>query len=176
MHHDIDDFLIDTKFQPFAHWFQKLTGLTNFWLAKWCIFFYGTSYVLERVINEAYFDSGFVGMMLIPLISIVFFITLDLDDKKWKNGGFMNENRIDTFWFFSRILFLYICAFELVTGVVNVNFLFYLPEMFYTATLYFFTCTPIPPSKSKIRKLYEKVLIKIDEKLSEKPEPVPVKN
>lgn len=48
----LDDFLLH-KAERFAHWFQRMTGRTNFWLAKLCF--------------VAYCLGGGVSMLLVPV-------------------------------------------------------------------------------------------------------------
>ena len=43
------------------------------------------------------------------------------------------------------------------------------------AHLYFSACTPMPPSKSKVRRWYEGVITRISDSLAPTPEPIPIR-
>ena len=189
----IDDYLMDTKFQPFSNWWQKLTGLTNFWLAKWsfvlaivsmillCVVFYRIDGQLS-VFGPAVYSLAFIAMVLfirdihdIKKEEMVFAKNHSnvLNGRRVKN----KKSRISQFcvWF----IFSIFSIFWLLSGIFLIKalvFAYISSQSFVLLGFYFGDCTPLPTSKSKIKILLEKVAGKINEKLSEKPDIFPVEN
>lgn len=165
----IDDLLIDKIFQPFAHWWQKLTGLTNFWLARWCLVLFVVFMALVAMNFSGIYSSINKGLIIVATFFVFnLFTVLKKRDKNSDGCSLMNEDRINPISCFIRILFFYLCGIFFVIGGVVKDFSSFSLIMLYTTVLCFAACTPLPPGKSKTRKWCEK--------LSELPEGIPLKS
>ena len=167
----IDDLLFDVKFgaQNISNEWQELTGLTNFWIAKWLVILWAILNTFSSIQNGVFSRDKWIVVMM-WFITIWFFYLTEHKDKNWKNNGVANEERIIPVCLFLRTVLICFCVFELIGWGITGNSGALFPFIFYTAFFYFSACTPLPPSKSKVRKWYEKTLIKINKKLSESPE------
>lgn len=188
----IDDYLMD-KFQQFSNWWQKLTGFTNFWLARLSFVLAIVSIIL--LCSIFYRMGGQLSVFapvvyLVALIAIVLFVR-DIHDLKKEemvftkkitntlNGRMVKnkKSRISQLcvWF----IFSISSIFWLSSGVFLIKalvFAYISSQSFVLLGFYFGDCTPLPPSKGKLKILLEKVGGKINEKFSEKPDTFPVKS
>lgn len=179
----IDSYLID-KYERFSHWVQKLCGLTCFDLARICpyvIIFYPYYLYCNYTkigLSTLCFELGF-KLLFVRFAVRIGGIKSDIDEAEKQalssmEMGFKNPlasgepeamNRITTFllsFMAINLLDLFFSA-KLVTGTTL------WASLFYTAIHYFIACTPLPPNKSKARKLLES----IKTKLSLTPSPLP---
>jgi len=161
----LDAFLIDKVFQKFAWWFQKLTSRTNFWLARVCFIIAALCYILWIAVP---FSSLSWLSGLIVSLTVVFYVTAMLwmvqRLEKWeeiflkKQGNQPTVNMLRVMGVFIRIMGLFIC---LIVGSQSIllyqmtewlSFLFgLLFSAIGVAGVYFQSCTPLPPCKSKVR-------------------------
>ena len=102
MLHKIDDFLIDKISQPLAHWWQKLTGLTNFWLARWYSVLFVVFMALAVINFSGIYLSFSKGLIVITTVLVFNFFTVY---KNMENHTLMNEDRINPILCFIRVFF-----------------------------------------------------------------------
>ncbi len=178
----VDDWLFDNRYFGFqailTKKFQEFTGRTCFWLAKWSVFTWMVCHVLSFIHSGFEAVSGMIAVGVM-VITPIFWIKAEYSEKSFLNtpAGSVGANpeRVHELLIILRVL----CA---LASVGNLPFLMLAPAfggvqiIFWTAGLYFFACTPLPPSKSTVRKWYEKALTKVNDALSPKPEPVPIEN
>jgi len=162
----LDDRLFDYVFQPFQDWWQKLTGYTCFWLAKWCAVGVFVWHFLADMVGLQDGEVSFVFLVVWNVLMLFFvafaFLFCELVDKEFARGrGYANEERVGTVSAILRkctvlIVYVAVAAFPLafaIGGVRNLYILFSL--IFLLAFLYFSACTPLPPQKSKVRRWVE---------------------
>lgn len=165
----IDQGLID-QFERFSHWFQRLTGLDCFWLAKRSfdlalIFAFVSIYLTARVLPNV---SSF--------ISILVFLVLRLESEciatdyyEDSAGDTKNNVRVDPTYIRTRKLltfltFLAICAiqFDLAMQYYNSHDLTLLADAIgFLFGPYFMACTPLPPGNSKFSQLIKSLTAKL---------------
>lgn len=181
-----DNVLIDDLFQPLAHRAQRLTGKTNFWLAKWacilgCIALLFTCVQAVLFFGIASLMGKLVVFLLLTEIFLAFFHIRELEreDRRFSENreGVMNKERIIG----SRkrammlILLLFFITFLLplafATPIWGMTVSFVVAEIAYLSYYYFHACTPLPPGESKARKWLGAFLAKLNEKLSPMLEP-----
>jgi hypothetical protein len=149
-----DDFLIDKVFEPFAHWFQKLTGKDCFWLAEIIIGLYIILYGWEISLESE-------NMLLFALRFAVFgsfliFVYIR-QTHQWRehtyrnlDKGFANPLRKIPIL---RIL-LWIVAF---LTLIPFNWFTVADSITLLCWAYLISCTPLPPGQSKLKKWLEKL-------------------
>ncbi|MBI1957310.1 MAG: hypothetical protein HYS44_02535 [Candidatus Niyogibacteria bacterium] len=144
-----DNWLI-LQFERFSHWFQRLTGKTNFFLTA----------ALSLVISVVYFFLAFFTQLPIYFIGSAFFFIYSIF-AQWseKQGldrvsrGFANPKKTLLPIKFIRIgipvIYVPLIFSNLEFGVVNwmSNGILFLVW----AILYLFACDPLPPGTSKLR-------------------------
>jgi hypothetical protein len=170
----VDYFLVE-NFQQFAHYFQRLTGRTNFWLAALAykihllnlVIFIAVS-VIKSVRNNKIAEE-LVFLILLFLIALgigkITMLSVKRCEKKDRdffmdNQGLMNLNLI--ILSAHRIMVLLMTSVNLF-GLGLVAFVLGMPEymfillfgIFYVIAIYFEACTPLPPGKSKVKEWLE---------------------
>src|SRR3989344_6270197 len=165
---EIDSFLIDEVFQPLAHKFQRLTGKTNFWLAKWCGIMTAISGIsFATALYYKYETPGlfFLGVAILyafwMLITIIY---AEIKDQSIPDH-FLNTDRIR--YVPDRmviLLLLLVSSIILPSLFLKVEGLFLeLSIIFGWWSIYFMSCTPLPPGTSKFRKWLNRLLWKLNE-------------
>lgn len=171
---DIDNRLFDHIFEPFSGWFQRLTGLTCFRLAKWCCVLVVLFYILFSVTNSLKGDWQIMELSFCSVTFILWFFCAVICEKKEKqfakSPGTANEDR------YSQVLVFVRCAIGvafintiLVTtlfciwfGMVGNNMVARMAmSLFFLSIVcfqYFSACTPLVPKQSKIRKWLERAM------------------
>jgi len=179
----LDNWLFDAKygFQNIQNRWQRLTGLTCFWLARFFSAIFAAGYGIGAIIGAIGLDfvgRGFaiVSMLLVTTWNLSYISFLKKEEKKYLYGdkaGVMNKRRIETTCVNLRTVLLFFVtlssAFALHAGSAwSLAF-----AVGYAAALllvYFASCTPLPPQKSTMRKWWERIFAV----LNEKPELMPV--
>ncbi len=189
MLNNLDSYLIDKIFQRFAHWWQELTGLTNFWIAKWmyvCTAILATFLLIVWAVltNMPTFFNSIVYLILtlVFILMIHGIFILEMKDKEFtkKHSGVINEGRINgvgrrvlglivTVIFLINFLYFFMDNIKLLLEIFTITYFFL--QVCYFIGVYFEDCTPLPPGKSKLKKWNEKTLFKINKKMFEKEEP-----
>lgn len=165
----IDQKLIDI-YERFSHWFQRLTGLDCFWLAK-------RSFDLALIVA---FVSIYLTARVFPnvssFISILMFLILRLESEciardyyEDSAGETKNNVRVDPTYIRMRKLltfltFLAICVilFDLAMQYYNAHDLTLLADTIgFLFGPYFMSCTPLPPGNSKVSQLIKSLTAKL---------------
>ncbi len=161
----IDSFLLDKIFELFSNWWQRLTGLNNFWLARQVLmlsFIFSVLFVAD-VFKNVYltlciFFSGFFFYGLLYILIIIG--EQNYLSREYLRGA-RNPRSINLLYTIVRLvlLFLFIsfvcfCLF----GIAKVNDYYVLfilgAYVTITATAYFASCTPLPPATSKVKEWF----------------------
>ena len=164
----LDDFLMD-KFQKIAWWFQKLTGRTNFWLARICFIIAALCYILWIGLPFSFlswFNALVISLVGVLYLAAVLWLVQRLE--KWEKvflkeqGNQPAVNILRVRGVFLRIMVIFICLIVggqsiLIYRMTNVaSFLF---GLLFTAIgvagVYFQSCTPLPLCKSKVKEWLE---------------------
>ena len=156
-----DRFLLNTVFQPFAHWFQDWTGKDSFFLARCFIFIHCFLAVLcdfeEDKIGVKLVFMIFLDLFLI-LFDIVFYLVAKSFYDHYNKPGLMSMVVI---WLLpGRCIAMFGLLLTPILGLRYGLLHVVLEEgacICFLVFLYFLSCTPKPPSKSKVRKHIEKL-------------------
>ena len=152
-----DQFLIEVIFERFAHWFQRLTGKTCFWMARFsmCVLF--VTIGIDIGVSLCQYKAADLLMNVIVggfLISVIPGAIQKVERKVVP--GVRNYLAIATWPVLIR-------SYSVITLMLNLIFFPALQkpptgQVGYLAlimTIYFMSCTPLPPGKSKIKKWLE---------------------
>ncbi len=167
----IDDFILGL-FTKFSHWFQRLTGKTNFWLAYICLslwvgdlFVMAFNYWIPLLHRPSQISDIFVSLV-VSLISIRWVKLLDDAERQTMRGNdtLPKVSLIfnDRFMEIVRVAFVLMTAAYLPQDIYKFThrtrgvtfFIFYdrfLLGWFYVAFLYFAVVRPMPPGKSRVK-------------------------
>ncbi len=161
-------------FTKFSHWFQRLTGKTNFFLARLCLFPFSIA-VASSILNYwfplLFFKTDWRGLLFCVLLffSIMFFVHLTHDAETQFDKDPTVLSRVHLFERDSpdrtRLLLALlspICFFAVYKWFIedpkgslllalNVGAFPAYPSAFY----YFVLVTPLPPGKSKVQQWVE---------------------
>lgn len=171
----IDESILEL-FTKFSHWFQRLTGRTNYFLAKICVFLMITS-MLFIIINIwvpilSYIPSSTARLFepflfLIGMLACILQIYI-LD--KSENNLYEASERVRAPSFFEgsyrwrlvlglmSILFLSLFFLpDSRKGILIANIFFYCYPLFFWLASYFVMVDPLPPGKSKVRQWVENI-------------------
>lgn len=161
--------------QRFCDRAQQLTGLTKFRFQKWAAVISMMFYVLDTIVYSSRHDIDAIrfyaiGMLIFLLSMSGFVLMTEIEEKEFLTKGkpmlsiFHDAGtRLLTTGFYSG---MGVAAFFCKDGADNLACSTMCCVMF----VYFSACIPRPPSKSTVRKWYEKMLTMLNESL--KPEPV----
>lgn len=161
----LDDFLIDEVFQKFAWWFQKLTGRTNFWLAR-ASYLMAALFVIPWLIpfQLSPLPSSLVIMTILALLYLAATLWINQKLKEIEKKFLERQSEEATVSQFRivgvplRIIGIFVCL--IISGwsilfykvTANMGFLWGIAfSVFSVKGLYFFSCTPLPPGKSKVK-------------------------
>jgi len=153
-----DQWILD-KYERFGYWFQKMFGLDCFFLARACCVF---GYIL--IACWAYADKGYLSLVLavvlgIPPFLVGFLITTKIEQivKKEAASGFSNflKTKGNTL----RVPWLFIFAVLSFIDIGRARYSFWMSgwETVLISLMYFMSCDPMTPTKSKVRKALEKL-------------------
>ena len=168
----LDAFILD-RLTRFCHWFQRLTGKTNYFLAK-IFLFLALNSILVRIINhwipllgyETYlFFEILIALVIFPLyINDIY--SCDKSENRLLSGNELSKERFysvnlnSIFW---RILWLLLALID-VLSFISVFYtqrgvlLFKLLDdfaLFIFLVSYLLNVEPLPPGKSKIKEWIE---------------------
>ncbi|MBX4190190.1 hypothetical protein KW791_02765 [Candidatus Parcubacteria bacterium] len=155
-------------FTKFSHWFQRMTGRTNFFLAKVFIFAYVIS-ILVGALNYWFQMLNHPTPRFGPVIKFaivlfwMWYISRDknLQDEHLQGKQTKNPNEL---FFFLRVPLLIANLIDLQLqapiffGGKNVSLIdlfCYLEPLYFILFMYFDSVTPLPPGKSKVREWIE---------------------
>ncbi len=164
-----DQWLIG-KFETFAHWFQRWTGKTNYFLAR--ITF---ANAIALVGFFAWMRGGFFLPIVFGFCGLLWMHLLSRDEEmayRRMEKGVANPEKYE--WCGVRMVavgvalflfFLFLYAFLLLRGQFSQPesigiFSGYGGLLFYPISLYFSACDPLPPGTSKIRAWFESLFLK----------------
>ncbi len=172
---DIDIILLN-KFQKVSDWFQDIFGINNFTLAKAMVFISAPALVGQVVyyafVTQNFLAATFQTLTLIFLGFIANQINIANRIQDGTNSGFLNQAAINLR--FVRLIYVLVFCFTLIELPDLIGYFvskYSDPSEFYryiyiamddvedTAFLflvYFMSCTPKPPKKSKLKKALEK--------------------
>lgn len=158
------------RFQHFANRFQRVIGLDCFWLCR-CSF--ALSYILMEVgvlcdtsspvaTSVAYLLLNTFGYAVawIPLRTAIASV-----ERQVRDG--MSANPLELRARAVRQMLLCFESILTLQSAVRSDYLFLLHIISFIAVFYFASCTPLPPSKSTVRKLLEKGLAALSGALPE---------
>jgi len=161
-----DDFLMDRVIQPFSHKFQRLTGKTNFWLAKMSFAFSVATVVVWYMLlasGTKYLigiSSYAVGAVAYLVMYYAFARGYDKDEEEFfaksADEALMNPRRISRAS--KRKIDLVWTSFVIIAAASSVGSKYFSsawPWPIYFAGLtfagYFESATPLPPCKGKVK-------------------------
>ena len=157
----IDSWLIDSVFQPFSHWFQRLTGKDNFYLARmvlytqlFCVGIMTTWFPL--VLIFLLLLCPFVTIALIKIISITENVCHE-DLVSGCRNRYYNAPMVVLTRMFAVFSF-FLLQMQMVRMEIDIGFVTGMSAAHFTVcisviiVLYLCACTPLPPGESKIRK------------------------
>ncbi len=163
-----DDWLLDRVFQPFSDWFQKLTGKSCFFLAYASVALNAIASSVNDLFkgDEIAADRSWAHLSAFSMLTAGLFLYLVyVTESKWhtsKGGGeclYGNEARVGGLLFFLRqpVLLAWGTSFSFTFCMGIIKFTIegcsgVIAATTFVTTLYFASCTPLPPQKSKIRK------------------------
>ncbi len=164
----IDNYLIDHRFEPFAHKFQRLTGKTNFWLAKvsWVILVLSALSVMG--------SAAYVFGPVLALCLVLIFKKLTATEKEFfaEQSNHMNDLRISMLQSRASGLMVF-CPTYLFIFLLSGHLEWIFISFTTLSGPYFAACTPLPPGTSKFRQWVNKMLWKVSDSLNPRPEPAP---
>lgn len=166
----LDNYIL-SLFTKFCHWFQRLTGKTNFWLAKFTVFLmffrdgiYLYNYwfpVLKQ--KTSLFDAVFVGLIA-PLWSMWALWNCDQGEAN-KYSETKTKSRLSLIYSQKfRKFYLVFNFFILLTegisvfakeGTLSFKLVYVILGNAVTAFIYLVVVDPLPPGKSKIQEWIE---------------------
>lgn len=152
--------------QSFADRFQRLTGLTKFWLEKWTIIAAGVFYM---IFAARPFVMVLIGIAAILWVKIFFEVkNIENKEKIFLSSGqlYFNEWGDPR----ARTFPLVVIGLLLVVALVLIPFVseslwLCLYTIASIARSYFSACIPRPPGKSKMRQWYENGLTWLNDRL-----------
>ncbi|MEN8252582.1 MAG: hypothetical protein ABFQ53_03315 [Patescibacteria group bacterium] len=186
-------FLLDMKvflnFQKFSEWSQKTFGLTCFWWAKFFAKISFISITLDYIMDFVSIQSAFTLTLDVFMEVFLFYIfvgtvkTCDKLDEKYRNGHkYVNERLLS--WVPNRCTYLFFVPLMIVPllflGVLENNMYFVFTMLPFVVaisaiipTLYFMSCTPLPPGESKVKTWLKNAKKKLSEAFVPEPELAP---
>lgn len=160
----IDTWLLDTLFQPFSNWFQRLTGQDNFSLAFHLLNLnmgigLFTDLLLFKHDGEVVIFSGTILKTLIcyPLL----YKKVREKSRQPQRSVFLNSLRINPCMRALRVFayIFWICGVVYLAGIksrgehIEELLIFIMANRFiFVGVVCFLSCTPLPPGKSKFSK------------------------
>ncbi len=181
-----DLWILSKVFQKFSTWSQNTFGLTNFW---WTRFFLKIGFIamtINIIINfkvDAYAWIIFLQSVF-WLFMLVFVLGIDKLciklEKRYTKGHKHVNKRIKTL-FMSRVMYSVLSGWNFVLLLILIvktrglgeNIL---PDIMVSTVpicLYFISCTPLPPSQSKLKVWLKNMKKKATKVLSPEVEPEP---
>ncbi|MFC1644640.1 hypothetical protein ACFL08_01280 [Patescibacteria group bacterium] len=171
--------LVLRGFEKFSHWTDRWFGVDNFLWAKISIVAVGAIAVMSVHVDDYSFALKCYVNTCIAILFLCYFTTCFFQEKKVKsNPRFRNE--FEKSWFFSRIFVLGVLVKYFSVWIMRGredDLVFLLSWLIFSFSVYFMSCTPLPPSESKVKSWLKKVIRKTAEVFSPAPAlvPVPVK-
>jgi hypothetical protein len=158
----IDSFVIDKVFEPFSHWWQRLTGMNNFWQARQALmlsFIFSILFVAAEFKNAyltvCIFISGFFFYGLLYILMIIG--EQNYLGRDYLQGG-KNPKCTNLLYATTRLVILFLFMFFtclslfIIVKINDYHFLFIVGAYtMITAAAYFDSCTPLPPATSKVK-------------------------
>ena len=159
--------------QKFCDKVQRLTGLTKFRLEKWALVVVAICYLTVYVFGEH------TAALTVLSVALIFSIAIGIRALEIMEADFLENGNLNEPCFSVRGRIAWVVVYALLTGpeFVSADFadkVFVCGNASYILFVYFNACIPRPPSKSKMRELYEKGLTWLNDQL--KPAPVPATN
>lgn len=168
----IDAFFLK-KAQKISDWIQDWFGVSNFFLARIFLLFFFVTALMLRIIEfiTSKNDSWWVFITLMELLAVTlfYFIIKLAEEKCLSNPTFLNPYQIRLYLL--RIMYLIFTIFaifllfsphdldskseDFVLSHMLIDKLALFRELFCLLLLFFASCTPKPPQKSKIKKFIE---------------------
>lgn len=154
-----DAFLLEKVFQKFSNFFQKTTGKTCFFLAKIAIIL-SSSFMIISVV--AIPDKNFLPLLIFLALvyaCIIWCLTNLIDSKErriFKSGAFVNHGKLALFPL--RLLSWFLLLLEIIIcrgkgwekHMTSARYL-QICAAFFICWVYFSSCTPQSPGKSRIK-------------------------
>lgn len=172
----IDDWMINNVFQKFAHWTQRTFGINNFIWARMLDFVW-LSIAIYQDIFSVYWLFFVCIHFLLFLIFYVHILGAECICAKENNGTrYLNPARMSDLFACCRLWMVSIVPFAVLKifskglyesgdDIKYISFVLY---------FYFVACIPLPPCKSKIRKMTEKLAEMLKSAFAPTPAPVPI--
>ena len=153
----IDSFLIECLFEPFSHFVQKWTGFDNFGLAKVITWASIACILLAQVFGID--TPTFVIIFTCYFLYIIYFHIPSVEEKVYRDLPKGCKNYLVESQRLNRSVGL---VLNFIYGLIALRGPWWLvflmgSSVVYLLATYFFTCTPLPPGKSKIRELLDQL-------------------
>lgn len=170
------DTLILALCTKFSHWLQRVTGRTNFFVAK-IGFFVICLVVLVRIVNYWFPLLGYTEPLVmlfvyIILISIMTKLVYRCDDNEYRLYQGKTLYNITPSGYLYRMIWVFLSVADTVGLFFEFSVQIVLSGFFNWGsfiTVYFLAVTPLPPGISKIQKMLEKLTAAF-----RKPVPAPI--
>jgi len=182
----IDINILLNTFQRLSNLSQKTIGLTNFWWAKFFLKIAFIAATLDNILD--FFEGAHVAILLIDMLCQVLWVfelyrISDLCselEEKYANGQKNLNERAVTLIFYRIIIGNwcgYFSVIMLLLSIMSTNPLQGVPLGIALATIppcmYFISCTPLPPSESKVKMWLKSAKKKMTEAPSPQPDLAP---
>lgn len=170
----IDDWLFDRVFEKkIAHWFQRWTGKTNFFLAKVSISIGCLVMSLPKgslPLNLSVLVAFYCLVLLILFLGVIISFEKRYEEIEMKESAInISRLRDRPIRFISVVSAIALVVFS--TEQQLLQLMFWIP---FLSTTYFLACTPLPPGTSKCRQKWNSLLAKINSALAPSPTLVPI--
>ncbi len=151
------DLLVLEKFERFADRFQIWTGKDCFFLAKSFLFLNMFLLLFRAVFIDRVNIASFLALFFLIILIMYFYLVLIELSKNEAYESLKNglHNPFKVSGFFLRVGHLIFLIFFLAFSKYASLF-FFLFYIFLVAEVYFASCTPLPPRKSKLRRIFSK--------------------
>ncbi len=175
------DALFLSKFQIFSDWVQNYFGINNFFIAK---ITYATTITCYFIMIIFYYLAGIDVLGYFYIFSSIFFIFIPwvfvYQAEKMNASYPAYKNFLEEYLFHERVFLTVMILLTLLSFPAEIHSLFDpshvskeqyknlkglffdLAWIFIFMFVYFGSCTPKPPTKSKIKKLKEEISEKIN--------------
>ncbi len=155
----LDDWMFDAGFQRFAHWFQRLTGKNNFFLARYVPCMIIGMLAIVGLWHPAVFIVSIMSLVNLP---VTFRVVAQIERQFAKDSTSRTMNPLRAhplgiklrllvtfvlgipFW---QWLFMFTSMHEVTYGCAMVTM-----HASLISVIYFISCTPLPPGESKFKK------------------------
>ncbi len=150
------DFWLIGRFEKFAHWFQRHTGKTNYFLCAVCIWLYIISMVVEVSLRMFLQKRGFDWLAMIYVLLALFYVTHLLLGEEARaferiQTRVANPFKVSPVQRFVRMTSVFFLVFRSVAlGISLFSAALSFAHLWATMVIYLLACDPLPPCRGKL--------------------------